>query len=68
MNTILKTTKCLATYNEFNIDSSMAGFDDLDVSRRSLQRMDFHLTDSYGKYITLNSSHWSMFIICQNRG
>ena len=34
----------------------MAGFDYLDVSRRSFQRIDFRLTDSYGKAINLNFS------------
>jgi hypothetical protein len=45
----------------------MAGFDYLDVSRRSFQRIDFRLTDSYGNTINLKNSHWSLSIIFQKR-
>ena len=41
----------------------MAGFDYLDVSRRSFSRIDFRLTDSYGKTINLKNAHWSLSII-----
>ena len=37
MYTILKNISVRATYNELILDSSMAGFDYLDVSRRSFQ-------------------------------
>jgi hypothetical protein len=40
-----------ANYNELIVDPSMAGSDYLDVSRRSFQRVDFRLTDSYGNNI-----------------
>ena len=51
MDTIIKKISVRANYNELIFDSSMAGFDYLDVSRRSFQRIDFRLTDSYGKTI-----------------
>ncbi len=68
MDTIINTTSVRANYNELRFDSSMAGFDYLDVSRRSFQRIDFRLTDYYGKAIKLTNSHWSMSIIFQKRG
>jgi hypothetical protein len=45
----------------------MAGFDYLDVSRRSFQRTDFRLTDSYGNTINLKNSQWSLSIIFQKK-
>jgi hypothetical protein len=48
MDTIILKITVRANYNELIFDSSMAGFDYLDVSRRSFQRIDFRLTDSYG--------------------
>ena len=48
---MIKKISVRANYNELIFDSSMAGFDYLDVSRRSFQRIDFRLTDSYGKAI-----------------
>jgi hypothetical protein len=68
MDTILKKISVRANYNELIFDSSMAGFDYLDVSRRSFQRTDFRLTDSYGNIINLKKSHWSCSIIFQKRG
>ena len=48
---MIKKISVRANYNELMFDSSMAGFDYLDGSRRSFQRIDFRLTDSYGKAI-----------------
>ena len=67
MDTIIKKISVRANYNELIFDSSMAGFDYLDVSRRSIQRIDFRLTDSYGKTINLKNSHWSLSIIFQKK-
>jgi hypothetical protein len=67
MDTIIKTISVRANYNELIFDNSMAGFDYLDVPRRSFQRIDFRLTDSYGNTIKLNNSHWSLSIIFQKR-
>ena len=52
MYTLIEKMSVRANYNELMFDSSMTGFDYLDVSRRSFQRVDFILTDSYGN--TLN--------------
>ena len=46
MDTLIKTISVRATYKELTVDSSMAGFDYLDVSRRSFQR-----TDDMGKLL-----------------
>lgn len=68
MDTIIKKISVHANYNELIFDSSMAGFDYLDVSRRSFQRIDFRITDSYGKTVNLKNSHWSFSIIFQKKG
>ena len=49
MDTIINRISIRATYNELIFDSSIAGFDDIDVSRRSVQRIYFRLTDYCGK-------------------
>ena len=59
MDTIIKNISVRANYNELMFDSSLAGFDQLDVSRRSFQRIDFRLTDSYGKTINLKNSPYT---------
>ena len=51
MDTIINNISVHATYNELIFDNSMSGFDYLDVSRMSFQRIYFRLTDSYGKTI-----------------
>ena len=68
MDTIIKHIIVQANYNELIFDSSMAGFDCLDVPRRSFQRIDFLVTDSYGETINFQNSHWSMSIIFQRKG
>ena len=45
MDAMFKPISVRAKYNELIFDSSMAGFDYLDVSRRSFQRVDSRLTD-----------------------
>jgi hypothetical protein len=67
MDSIIKNKSVRAHYNELILDNSMAGFDYLDVSRRSFQRIDFRLTDSYGNTIKLNNSHWSCSTMFQKR-
>jgi predicted GTPase len=52
---------------QYMFDNSMAGFDHLDVSRRSSQVTDFRLTDGHGNTISLKISHWSMSGIFQKR-
>ena len=68
LDAIIKNISLRVNSNELIFDSSMAGFEYLDVSRRSFQRIDFRLTDSYGKAIILKNSHWSMYTIFQKRG
>ena len=47
MDAILKQISVRANYNELIFDSSLAGFDYLDVSRKNFQRIYIRLTDSY---------------------
>ena len=51
MGTIIKNINVRANYNELMFDSSMAGFDYLDVFRMSFQRIHFIVTDPYGHSI-----------------
>ena len=66
MDTLLKQS-VRANYNELIVDSSMAGFDYLDVSRRPFSRIDFRLTDSFGKTVNSKNSHWSMSVFFRRR-
>ena len=68
MDTILKKSSVRANDNELVFDSSMAGFDCLDVSCRSFSRIDFRLTDSFSKTTNLTNSHLSCSIIFQKHG
>ena len=63
-----KSISVRANDNELIFDSCMAGFDYLDLSRRSFSRIDFRLTDSYGEPSNYKDSHRSMSIIFQIRG
>ena len=45
-------------------DGISDGMDYLDITRRSLNRLDFRLTDAYGNTIELHNNHWSMSVVC----
>ena len=68
MATIIKNISVRAPHNELIVDSSMAGFDLLDVSCRSFSRIDSRLTEAFGQTINLKNPHWSMSIIFQRKG
>ena len=46
-------------YNELLFDSAEAGYDYLDVGRKTISRIDFKLLDSMGHAVDLNGNHWS---------
>ena len=64
-DTIIKKIPVRFNYNEMLFDSAESGYDYLDVSKRSLQRIDFRLQDAFGKIINLNGNHWSFSLIFQ---
>jgi hypothetical protein len=62
---IIKKIPVRYNYNEMLFDSSEAGYDFLDVSKRMLRRIDFRLQDSFGNIINMNKNHWSFSLIFQ---
>jgi hypothetical protein len=55
-------------YNEMLFDSSEAGYDYLDLSKRTLKRIDFKLQDAFGNIINLNGNHFSFSLVFQEQG
>ncbi len=64
-DTIIKKIPVRFNYNEMLFDNSESGYDYLDVSKRSLRRIDFRLQDSFSNIINLNGNHWSFSLIFQ---
>ena len=64
-DTIIKKIPVRFNYNEMLFDGSESGYDYLDVSKRSLKRIDFRLQDVFGNLIHLNANHWSFSLIFQ---
>jgi hypothetical protein len=62
---IIKKIPVRFNYNEMLFDSAESGYDYLDVSKRSLRRIDFRLQDSFGNIINMNGNHWSFSLIFQ---
>ena len=65
IDTIIKKIAVKANYSQMLFDTADAGYDFLDVSKRTLQRIDFKLLDSYGNVIDLRNNHWSFSLIFQ---
>lgn len=63
MDTIIKKIPVRANYGEMIFDGATDGFDYLDISRRSLNRIDFRLSDSFGNTINLHNNHWSFSLV-----
>ena len=61
--TILKKIPIRVGFNEMLFDGISDGMEYLDITRRSLNRLDFRLTDSYGNTIELHNNHWSMSVV-----
>ena len=64
---IIKKVAVKAGYSQMLFDSADAGYDFLDVSKRTLSRIDFKLQDSYGNNIDLRNNHWSFSLVFQER-
>jgi len=62
-DTIIKKIPIRVGFNEMLFDGISDGMDYLDITRRSLNRLDFRLTDSYGNTIELHNNHWSMSVV-----
>jgi len=61
-NTI-KKIPVTSGFNEMLYYQSVLGLDYIDVSKQTLSRLEFSLTDVYGNNINLNNNHWSFSII-----
>jgi hypothetical protein len=64
-DTIIKKIPVRFNYNEMLFDESASGYDYVDVSKRSLRRIDFRLQDVFGNAIDLNDNHWSFSLVFQ---
>ena len=62
---IIKKIAVKANYSQMLFDTADAGYDFMDVSKRTLQRLDFRLMDSYGNIVDLRNNHWSFSLIFQ---
>jgi len=60
---VIKKIPVKASYNEIIFDNASEGFDYLNVSRRSLRRLDFRLHDTKNRIIDLRRTHWSFSIV-----
>ena len=65
METIVKKIPVRANYNEMIFDATSDGFDFIFVSKRTLNRIDFQLTDAYGNLIDLRNNHFSFSLVFQ---
>ena len=65
METIVKKIPVRANYNEMLYDASNDGFDYINVTKRTLNRLDFQLTDAYGNPIDLRNNHFSFSLVFQ---
>ena len=64
-DTIIKKIPVRFNYNEMLFDGAESGYDYLDVSKRSLRRIDFRLQDAFSNIINLNGNHWSFSLVFQ---
>ena len=64
-DTIIKKIPVRFNYNEMLFDGAESGYDYLDVSKRSLRRIDFRLQDAFSNIVNLNGNHWSFSLIFQ---
>ena len=62
---IIKKIPVRANYGQMIFDGTSNGYDYLQLSKRSLRRLDFRLEDSYGNVMNLNGNHWSFSLIFQ---
>ena len=64
---IIKKISVKANYSQMLFDNADAGYDFMDVSKRSMNRIDFKIVDSYGNIVDLRGNHWSFSLVFQQR-
>ena len=64
---IIRKIPVKANFSQMLYDGGEAGYDFLDVSKRSLSRLDFKLLDSYGNVLDLRGNHWSFSLVFQTK-
>ena len=64
---IIKKIAVKSSYGQMLFDSGEPGYDFLDVSKRSLSRIDFRMLDSFGNVLDLRGNHWSFSLVFQTK-
>jgi hypothetical protein len=64
---IVKKIPINASYGQMMFYNATTGYDYLDVSKRSLTRIDFRLQDSYGHVVNLRGNHFSFSMVFAER-
>ena len=62
---IIKKIPVKSSYGQMLYDSGESGYDYLDVSKRTLSRIDFKLLDSFGNVLDLRGNYWSFSLVFQ---
>jgi hypothetical protein len=62
---IVKKIPVSASFGQMMFYNASTGYDYLEVSKRSLTRIDFRLQDSYGNTINLRGNHFSFSLVFQ---
>ena len=60
---IIKKIPVKSIYGQMLYDSDSNGYVYLDVSKRTLTRIDFKLLDSFGNVLDLRGNHWSFSLV-----
>jgi hypothetical protein len=63
----VKKIPVTATFGQMMFYNATTGYDFLDVSKRSLTRIDFRLQDSYGHVVNLRGNHFSFSMVFAER-
>ncbi len=61
--TIIKKSPVTANYNELLFDGVRDGMDCVELTRRSLNKLDFRLVDAFGNIIDMHRNHFSVSIV-----
>jgi hypothetical protein len=64
---IVKKLPVTANYGEMMFYNASVEYDYLDVSMRSLSRLDFRLQDSYGNLVDLKGNHFSFSLVFREK-
>jgi hypothetical protein len=68
LDTVIKKIPIRYNYGEMLFDSAVAGFDFINISRRSLKRIDIKLVDVFGNVVSLNGNHFSFSLVFSQQG